>query len=95
MTRRSFVFSATVAAAMAAPPRSQMGLATTSFMTFRKPRVTLEFLEYAHSLGAGGIQCALSTVEPEYECTSRAASGASPMNHVACIAAGARRCARR
>ena len=64
MTRRSLLFT-TAAAGLAAPPRSQMGLATTSFM-IRRPRITLEFLEYAHSLGAGGVQCALSTVDPEY-----------------------------
>ena len=65
MTRRSLLFSAAVAAGAAGPPRSQMGLATTSFM-IRRPRLTLEFLEYAHSLGAGGAQCALSTLDAEY-----------------------------
>jgi sugar phosphate isomerase/epimerase len=64
MTRRTLLFTA-AAAGLAAPPRSQMGLATTSFM-IRRPRVTLEFLEHAHSLGAGGVQCALSTVDPDY-----------------------------
>jgi sugar phosphate isomerase/epimerase len=63
MTRRSFLFTA--AAAMATPPRSQMGIATTSFM-IRRPKDTLEFLEYAHSLGAGGIQASLASPEAEY-----------------------------
>jgi sugar phosphate isomerase/epimerase len=65
MTRRSFLLSAPAAAA-AAPPRSNMGIATTSFMTFRQPKITLDFLEYAHSLGAGGIQAALSSLDSEY-----------------------------
>lgn len=43
-----------------------MGVATTSYMTARKPRETHEFLEYCHSLGAGGIQAALSSTEPAY-----------------------------
>jgi sugar phosphate isomerase/epimerase len=65
MTRRTLLLSGAAAAASAAPPRSRMGLATTSF-AIRRPRMTLEFLELAHSLGAGGVQCAISTVEPDY-----------------------------
>jgi sugar phosphate isomerase/epimerase len=36
-----------------------MGIATTSFMTSRRPKDALQFLEYCHSLGAGGIQAGL------------------------------------
>ena len=48
------------------PPKSKMGIATTSYMSFAKPRDTLEFLEHCHSLGAAGIQAGLSSQEPEY-----------------------------
>jgi sugar phosphate isomerase/epimerase len=43
-----------------------MGVATTCFMTARRPKDTLEFLEYCHALGAGGIQAPLSSLEPSY-----------------------------
>ena len=43
-----------------------MGIATTSYMTARRPRDTYEFLEYCHSLGAAGIQASLASFEPEY-----------------------------
>jgi sugar phosphate isomerase/epimerase len=43
-----------------------MGLASTSFMTVRRPNETLQFLEYCASLGAGGIQASLSSLEPAY-----------------------------
>ena len=43
-----------------------MGLATTCFMTVRRPKDTLEFLEYCRSLGAGGIQAPLTSMEPAY-----------------------------
>lgn len=66
MNRRKFLLSAGAAAAAVAAPRSKMGLATTSFMTARRPRETYEFLEYANSLGAGGIQASLSSLEGAY-----------------------------
>ncbi len=62
MTRRHFATAAAAAAAArlaAAPPRSQMGLATTCFMSYRRPKDAAEFLEYTHSLGAGGTQSVL------------------------------------
>ena len=43
-------------------------------MSFRKPKDTLEFLEYCHALGAGGIQAELSSTEPDYLKKLRAAS---------------------
>jgi 3-oxoisoapionate decarboxylase len=68
MNRR--VFLAAGAAAAAAPAgaaqRSKLGIATTSYMTVRKFRDTLEFLEHANSLGAAGIQTALTNLEPAY-----------------------------
>jgi sugar phosphate isomerase/epimerase len=62
------MLTATAAAsrALGAPPRNAMGLATTSFMTARRPKDTFEFLEYSHSLGAGGIQAALASTEADY-----------------------------
>ncbi len=65
MTRRTFL-AASAAVAAGAPPRTQMGVATTCFMTARRPKDTLEFLEYCHALGAGGIQAPLSSLEPAY-----------------------------
>lgn len=65
MTRRTFL-AAGVAAAASGAPRTEMGIATTCFMTARRPKDTLEFLEYAHSLGAGGIQAPLASTEADY-----------------------------
>jgi sugar phosphate isomerase/epimerase len=66
MTRRQWLLGA---AAVATPafgvPRTTMGIATTSFMSVRE-HDTYEFLEYCHALGAGGIQAALSSLEPAY-----------------------------
>jgi len=67
VTRRQLLLGA---AAVAAPafgvPRTGMGVASTSFMTARRPQDTYEFLEHCHSLGAGGVQASLSSVEPRY-----------------------------
>jgi sugar phosphate isomerase/epimerase len=43
-----------------------MGIATTSLMSARRPRDSYEFLEYSHSLGAGGIQASLTSLDPDY-----------------------------
>lgn len=67
MTRRTFLVSSAVA--MAAPPAakpSSLGIATTSYMTARRFRDTLEFLEHCNKLGAAGIQTALTSLEPAY-----------------------------
>ncbi|MDX2152729.1 MAG: TIM barrel protein [Bryobacteraceae bacterium] len=48
------------------PPKSSMGLATTCYLTARRPADTYEFLEYSAALGAGGIQASLRSLEPEY-----------------------------
>jgi len=67
MTRRQLLLGAAAAAVPAlGVPRTGMGIATTSFMTARRPRDTFEFLEYCHSLGAGGIQASLASLEPAY-----------------------------
>ena len=65
MTRRQFAYLAAAAGRLsAAPPESRMGIATTSYMTYRKFRDPYEFLEYSHSLGAGGIQAGLTSLDP-------------------------------
>lgn len=69
-TRRSFL-AASSAAAFAQTPSTKMGVATTCYLTVRRPKDTLEFLEHCHSLGAGGIQASLSNTTPEYLKTLR------------------------
>ncbi len=41
------------------PPRTSMGIASTSFLTALRPQDPLAFLDYCHSLGAGGMQMGL------------------------------------
>lgn len=66
MTRRQLLLAGAAAAVPAfGVPHTAMGIATTSFMTLRE-HDTYEFLEYCHALGAGGIQAALTSLEPEY-----------------------------
>ncbi len=60
MTRRTFSFTATAAAtAFAAPPKSQMGVATTCYLSYWKPRDADLFLDHCQALGAAGVQSAL------------------------------------
>ena len=69
MNRRTFLTTAAAAGAWAASgaePRSKMGIAVTCYMTFGRPKDTLEFLEHANALGAGGIQMQLTSREPDY-----------------------------
>jgi len=69
MNRRAFLAGAAGAAAhalAAQPPRSSMGIAVTCYMSFGRPKDTLEFLEHAHALGAGGIQMPLTSLDPDY-----------------------------
>ena len=65
MTRRTFLMTA-AASTVLATPRSKLGIATTSYMTVRRFRDTLEFLEHCNGLGAPGIQAALSSTDPAY-----------------------------
>ncbi|MGH9628972.1 MAG: hypothetical protein ACRD7E_11660, partial [Bryobacteraceae bacterium] len=66
MTRRTFLAaSAAASVAGAAPAKSSIGIATTSF-SIRRPRDTYEFLELCHTFGAPGIQASLSSLEPAY-----------------------------
>lgn len=69
MTRRSFLAAAgaaTASLAVAAPPRSRMGIASTCYLTVWRPKDSIEFLEHCDSLGAGGVQTFLSSLEPDY-----------------------------
>lgn len=67
-TRRVFLTASAgaLSASATTPPRSAMGLATTCYMTVRRFKDTIEFLEHCHSLGAGGIQASLASTTPEY-----------------------------
>ena len=69
MTRRTFLgASAAGAATFGQTPavRTSMGLTPDAFAILRPPRTALEFLEKAHSIGAGGVQATLASTEPEY-----------------------------
>lgn len=48
------------------PARTTMGVTTDSFPYSRRSKSAYEFLEYCHSLGAGGVQAHLPCFEPEY-----------------------------
>jgi sugar phosphate isomerase/epimerase len=66
LNRGAFLCAAAAAPALAATPRSKMGIAVTSYLSFAKPIDTLEFLEHANALGAGGIQMHLAYHEAGY-----------------------------
>jgi sugar phosphate isomerase/epimerase len=61
-----FLGAAASAALAGAAPRTRMGVATTSYLSVRRPRDTVEFLEYVAGLGGGGIQASLTSLEPPY-----------------------------
>src|SRR2546422_3749573 len=50
---------------LAAPARTTMGVCVYSF-PLQHPRSAMQFLEYCSSLGAGGIQTELESLQPEY-----------------------------
>lgn len=66
VTRRSF--GALGAAALCGAPlaRTRMGVAATSYLAVWRPKDTIEFIERIHSLGGGGVQIALTSLEPAY-----------------------------
>ena len=68
MTRRTFLAGSAAAAASAAMPSAlpMMGLSPDCFGIGKGPRAAYEYLEFAHSLGAGGVQATLPSFEPEY-----------------------------
>lgn len=60
MTRRTFTATAvSAAAAMAAPPKSKLGIATTCYLSYLRPRDTHQFLEFCHERGAAGVQAGI------------------------------------
>ncbi len=66
--------------ALAAPfahaaPEGKMAVASTCYLTVRRPKDTLEFLDHCHSLGAAGMQMGVSSTEPEYLKKLRARAG--------------------
>ncbi len=62
MTRRQLLFTVP-AAALAASDRTTMGVATTSY-ALKGAGDPLAFLDYCHSLGAGGVQMGLRNADP-------------------------------
>jgi sugar phosphate isomerase/epimerase len=68
VTRRNFIAAttATAATAMQPPARCKMGLTPDSYAILRPPRTAIEFMERAHSVGAGGVQATLASFEPDY-----------------------------
>ncbi len=66
MTRRTLISRGIALAAAsavtklgAAPPKTSVGIATTSYMTFMRYRDMLAFMDHCHELGAGGVQLQL------------------------------------
>lgn len=69
MNRREFLLSAAAAGAVAglrAADAFPTGIAVTCFMTVRRPKDSLGFLEYASTLGGKGIQTPLTSLDPAY-----------------------------
>lgn len=63
MNRRTFLAAAaaTTASISAAPTRSSLGIATTCYLSYLKPRDAHAFLEFCAERGAGGVQSMLPT----------------------------------
>jgi sugar phosphate isomerase/epimerase len=71
MNRRDFLCAA--AATLAAPvcksaaaPSAPMGVASTCYLTARRPNDTQQFLDYCHGLGAAGMQMNLTSLDKVY-----------------------------
>ncbi len=59
MTRRDFAAALALPLASAAPAGGAIGLSPDFFGITRPPRTALEYLEYCHARGAGGVQAML------------------------------------
>ncbi|MCS7041958.1 MAG: sugar phosphate isomerase/epimerase [Bryobacteraceae bacterium] len=59
MNRRSFLAVAAAAAQVPPEPRTTLGVSPDSFAVRRPARTALEFLQFAHTRGFGGVQAAL------------------------------------
>ena len=68
MMRRTFLGGLAIAAGArgAAPAPSTMGLSPDCFGIAKQPRTPYELLEFGHSIGAGGVQAILTSLEPDY-----------------------------
>ena len=77
MNRRAFLKNAAASASLAwargdrfisaqALPRTSLGVVQYSFSDSPHTHSTYEFLEYCHSLGAGGIQAGLDSLDRAY-----------------------------
>ncbi len=77
MNRRSFLTSVAASACVTSAvsdgrlgaqelPRTSMGVCQYSFSQSPHTKSAYDFLEYCHSLGAGGIQIGLDSLEPDY-----------------------------
>jgi len=63
MTRRELLLTP-AAAALASNGRTSMGVATTSY-ALKGAADPLEFLDYCHSLGSGGVQMGIRNADPK------------------------------
>jgi 3-oxoisoapionate decarboxylase len=77
MNRRSFLTSVAASACLAPAvgdrplsaqelPQTSMGVCQYSFSESPHTKSAYDFLEYCHSLGAGGVQIGLDSLEPDY-----------------------------
>jgi 3-oxoisoapionate decarboxylase len=77
MNRRSFLTSVAASACLAPavgdrqlsaqePSQTSMGVCQYSFSLSPHTKSAYDFLEYCHSLGAGGVQIGLDSLEPQY-----------------------------
>lgn len=66
MTRRTFLAAPALTALAQSQGGSTLGFSPDSYAVLRPPRTAIEFLERAHSIGAGGVQATLASLEPDY-----------------------------
>jgi len=73
MDRRRFLMSVAAAGVVSAQgsrvdnlSRTTMGVCTFSYALNPAAKSAYDFLDYCHSIGAGGVQAALTSLEPEY-----------------------------
>lgn len=72
LTRRTLLGTIAAGAALGAQSATSIfGVAATCYLSYRRPRETVEFVDYCHSLGAAGVQIALSSMDRTYLKTLR------------------------
>ena len=72
LSRRAFVAALAASSSLHAAPKTSMMVATTSYLSFRRFKDSIEFLEHCHVIGAGGIQAQITNHDPAYLKTLRA-----------------------